>query len=224
MAGPFEFIGFPKIGRLSKPVIITEKIDGTNAQILILEINNSAILSSFWYASAPKKEIAGVPYLLMVGSRSRWLTPDNDNFGFCRWAYDNVDDLFTLGHGRHFGEWWGKGIQRGYGMTEKKFSLFNTSRWIHPDNQDLYRNAFPLSFIQRMEKPPECCSVVPTVAILPKFNSVQIDNAMASLKEFGSLAKLGFKNPEGIVAYHTGGNVCFKKTFEQDEGKFSEPS
>jgi hypothetical protein len=38
-----EFAGFPKISRLSRDCIITEKIDGTNAQILITEDNQMFI-------------------------------------------------------------------------------------------------------------------------------------------------------------------------------------
>ena len=32
-----DFAGFPKIARLNRQVIVTEKIDGTNAQIRITE-------------------------------------------------------------------------------------------------------------------------------------------------------------------------------------------
>ena len=36
-----------------------------------------------------------------------------------------------LGEGVHRGEWWGNGIQRGYGLQngDKRFSLFNVHRW-----------------------------------------------------------------------------------------------
>ena len=39
--------------------------------------------------------------------------------------------------GRHFGEWWGSGIQRGYGLDEKTFSLFNAYRWGWLNEADL---------------------------------------------------------------------------------------
>lgn len=35
----------------------------------------------------------------------------------------------------------------------------------------------------------------------------------------GSVASLGFMNPEGIVIFHTAGNVAFKKTFGNDGHK-----
>jgi len=97
-----EFKEFPKMARMSRDVIISEKIDGTNAQILITPDGD-----------------------LFTGSRTRWITPADDNHGFARWAEGNRDELLKLGPGRHFGEWWGQGIQRGYGLKEKRLSLFN---------------------------------------------------------------------------------------------------
>jgi len=101
-----DFVAFPKIARLSRECVISEKIDGTSAQILITDDGQ-----------------------IKAGSRSRWLTPENDNFGFAAWVADNKEELLTLGVGRHFGEWWGEGIQRNYGLKERRFSLFNTIRW-----------------------------------------------------------------------------------------------
>lgn len=106
-----EFKPFGKISRLSREIVVTEKIDGTNAQIFIGEAGE-----------------------FMVGSRTRWITPgkNTDNYGFAAWAYANKDDLLLLGPGTHYGEWWGQGIQRGYNQSEKHFSLFNVSRWSDP--------------------------------------------------------------------------------------------
>jgi len=102
-----EFEGFPKIARLKRDITVTEKLDGTNAQIFIGEDGEFS-----------------------VGSRKRWIVPGDDNYGFARWAYGRQDELIaTLGIGRHFGEWWGQGIQRRYDMEKKQFSLFNTTRW-----------------------------------------------------------------------------------------------
>ena len=98
-----EFEGWPKMPRLFKDMVITEKIDGTNAQILITEDG------------------------IMAGSRKRWLSSATDNHGFGRWVGENAGALIRLlGPGRHFGEWWGQGIQRRYNMKYKVFSLFNT--------------------------------------------------------------------------------------------------
>ena len=110
-----EFMAFPSIKRLTRGCIITEKIDGTNAQVCI--------------------DVDGT---VRAGSRNRWLTPGDDNFGFASWVKLHEDDLRQLGTGRHFGEWWGSGIQRRYGLAEKRFSLFRTPSTL-----------------------PACCSVVP---------------------------------------------------------------
>jgi hypothetical protein len=93
-----EFTPFPKLARLSREIVITEKIDGTNAQICITEDGQ-----------------------MFVGSRTRWITPEDDNYGFAKWANANREELLRLGPGSHFGEWWGQGIQRKYNMTEKLF-------------------------------------------------------------------------------------------------------
>jgi hypothetical protein len=103
-----------------------------------------------------------------------------------------------LGPGQHFGEWWGQGIQRNYGLKEKRFSLFNTSRW----------NA--------VNPPPACCHVVP-VLYEGVFTSTAVDNAIDNLKCIGSFAAPMFMNPEGVVVYQTAGRCYFKKTILRDE-------
>lgn len=173
-----NFEAFPSIARYSRDVIITEKIDGTNASIYIPE-DDSPIL---------------------FGSRTRWITPESDNFGFARWATENLEELKKLGPGHHFGEWWGSGIQRGYGLLkgDKRFSLFNVGRW-NKDNV------------------PSCVSVVPVIAEFKTFDEFDAEAIMQLLSETGSHASTGFMNPEGIVIYHTKARVMFKKTFEKDD-------
>ncbi len=176
-----EFESFQKIPRLRRDCVVTEKIDGTNAQILITE-----------------------DHQFYVGSRNRWIaTPDmpfgTDPFGFAAWANANKEQLIAeLGVGRHYGEWWGSGIQRGYGLQkgEKRFSLFNTSRW--------------------KDAPLTLCSVVPVLYEGP-FDLSWIDRCLASLKEDGSRAAPGFMRPEGIVVFHKASNSLFKQTIEKDE-------
>lgn len=150
-----EFKAWPKIPRLSnEKYFITEKIDGTNAAIII----------------TADGEIG-------AQSRNKLITPEDDNYGFAKWVQENKDSLLTMGEGHHYGEWWGKGIQRGYGQDRKRFSLFNTARW-NPDNPNK----------------PECCDVVPS---LPS----NIDDAVNFLKEYGSQAAPGFMDVEGIVVF-----------------------
>lgn len=177
-----EFTPFPKIGRLRREVLVTEKIDGTNASVYIPE--------------------DGGP--LMVGSRTRWITPEADNFGFARWVAENEQELRGLGPGLHFGEWWGLGIQRGYGQDRKRFSLFNVTRWA--------------------EDRPDCCDVVPLLARIATFGTEVVEECMDRLAVNGSRAAPGFDRPEGVVVYHPQSRQSFKWTFEKDEaGKGREP-
>lgn len=176
-----EFTSFQKIGRLSREIVITEKIDGTNGVIQIGEDGS-----------------------FLIGSRSQWITPEKDNYGFAAWATLHRDELVAgLGIGRHFGEWCGQGIQRKYGVAEKRWSLFNVSKW--------------------SEARPSCCHVVPTLW-RGDFDTNSIASVMDALHENGSAAAPGFMKPEGIVIYHAQANVMFKKTFEKDDaGKGREP-
>jgi len=174
----FNFVPFPKMPRLSREAIVSEKIDGTSGCIFISDADESGKTT------------------MMVGSRNRWISPDDDNHGFARWAYDHQAELMELGPGRHFGEWWGKGIQRGYGLKERRFSLFNVARW----------------GVSR----PNCCHVVP-VLWSGNFEMIWIEDIMHNLAINGSVAAPGFTNPEGIVVFHTAANFGFKKTFEKDD-------
>jgi len=188
-----EFTPFTKIARLRREVVITEKIDGTNAAIVI----------------TPDLEIH-------FQSRKRLITPQDDNFNFARWGTENKDALIEqLGIGLHFGEWWGSGIQRGYGLTkgEKRFSLFNVMKW-HGSPDDDWRC---------IEAP--VCHVVPTLATFATFDSVLINECFESLRSKGSSASPKFMSPEGIVIFHSQNAALFKLTFENDsEGKGTKES
>ena len=180
------FVGFPKMGRFSREVVVTEKIDGSNAQIFI-----------------------GEDGTFLTGSRTRWITPQDDNYGFSRWAHENKEELMKLGQGSHFGEWWGAGIQRKYGLTEKKFSLFNTSRW--------RKQGDGKPMLSGQEFCPACCHVVPEIwrGNMDEVNQ-EINDWIKTLEVNGSFAEPGFMDPEGIVIYHTASNIGFKKTLVND--------
>ena len=169
-----EFEEFAKIPRLSRECVITEKIDGTNAQIVITE-----------------------DLEVMAGSRSQWITPANDNFRFAQWVYTNAEQLRSeLGVGRHYGEWWGAGIGRRYGMQTKVFSLFNTHRW--------------------KDAPLHLCRVVP-VLYEGLFTTSLVEQALNLLRDEGSFAAPGFMKPEGVIVFHKAANSMFKKTLVKDE-------
>lgn len=169
------FVDFQKLPRLTRDCVVTEKIDGTNAQIYIGEDGE-----------------------FRCGSRNRWISPGDDNFGFAHWAHEHKEELMLLGPGRHFGEWWGGKIGRGYGVSglDKRFSLFNVGRW-DADNV------------------PACCRVVPILGV-GTFGDSFIDATLATLRNIGSIAEPGYKNPEGIVVFHRASGQLFKKTLDND--------
>ena len=186
-----EFEKFGKIPRLNKDCTITEKIDGTNAQIAFDEDGN-----------------------FLVGSRKREIFPNGtegkekncDNAGFARWVYDNHEGLFEyLGVGRHFGEWAGLGINRGYNLSQKRFFLFNTFRFVRDD--------IPANLIEAG------LDVVP-ILYEGKFSVSKVNKVMEMLEEGGSHIS-PFHNPEGVIVYHNAARQYFKVTFEYDAGKWS---
>lgn len=189
-SAPVEFQEFPKMARLTRDCLITEKIDGTNAQILITEDGG-----------------------FYTGSRTRWITPSDDNHGFSRWAHEHKDCLMGLGVGRHFGEWWGSGVQRGYGLQkgEKRFGLFNVSRWVQN-----WKDGLRAPLGEGQGYAPECCHVVPLL-YRGTFSVEAADHYLKTLKEEGSRAAPGFMKPEGIVVFHIAAQMGFKKTIEKDE-------
>lgn len=158
-----------------REIVITEKIDGTNASIHIGEDGS-----------------------IRAASRTRWITPAQDNYGFAKFVESNKEELLKLGPGSHFGEWWGNGIQRGYGLRQKQFSLFNTGKW------------------SAETPPPGCCLIVP-VLYRGIFSEHWIEESLTHLRVTGSQASPGFMNPEGIIIYHCAGDLYFKRTLDKDE-------
>ena len=186
------FTAFPKMARLQREVIVTEKIDGTNAQVHITDDGK-----------------------MLFGSRTRWITPGDDNFGFAKWATDNKEELLKLGPGRHFGEWWGRGIQRNYGLNYRRFSLFNVIRWCpHGEVPKAIPTADPRT-VKMQDMLPACCHLVP-ILWQGLFSTAEATIQLWELGQTGSKAAPGFMNPEGIVLFHTAGNVGFKMTLDND--------
>ncbi len=163
---------------------VTEKIDGTSACVIFL----------------PNPQ---APFGVEVGcqSRNKLITPEADNAGFAKWVWQNVDELIAdLGFGYHYGEFWGSGIQRGYGLQkgEKRFSLFNAHRW----SQVLE------------EKGP---FKTPNLGIVPllyhgAFETAQVGYLAQKLYAEGSQAAPGFPTPEGIVVHLREAGATYKIT------------
>ncbi|MFH0805993.1 MAG: RNA ligase family protein [Patescibacteria group bacterium] len=180
-----EFHSFKKIPRLTRDIYITEKLDGSSGIVYIdYDLN------------------------IFAGSRNRWLWGSiqdeihNDNHSFAQWVKTNKEELLGLGVGFHFGEFWGKKINRGYGLNEKRFSLFDVNKWVKDETKKQYL--------------PSCCSVVPLLYEGP-FDTSIINYWLDRLAYIGSYASPGYMDPEGICVYHTAGDLYFKKTIKHDE-------
>lgn len=181
-----EYPAWPKIPRLHRDVYITEKVDGTNGLVSVLETDD-----------VPWGVRAANGLTVTAGSRSRWISPDQDNFGFAAWVETHADELAEMGPGHHYGEYYGRGIQRGYGLPGKRFALFNVARWA--------------------DERPECCDVVPLLGIWnAKDLNLAVNEALYTLRATGSAVAPGFMLPEGIVIYHAAGNQHFKVLLEGD--------
>ena len=167
-------------------MVITEKIDGTNACVVVSEDGEVG-----------------------AQSRNRLITPENDNYGFAKWVWKNADTLREiLGPGHHYGEWWGSGIQRGYGRTngDKTFSLFNTGRWA----DELWRCENEGIKVDGLD-------------VVPLLHEGQLDTAKIaevaeSLRFYGSrlvAAEPGFA-AEGVIVYIPRLDKVFKVLLEND--------
>lgn len=179
-----DFAKWPSIQRLSSEICwITEKIDGTNGVIFVPDDSDKPVLA---------------------GSRERWLTnedgspPDKtkDNFGFGVWVHERRDKLRQLGPGYHYGEFYGAGIQRRYGLATKRWACFEYWR------DDIQ---------------------IPDVDVVPVLYSGEpvegiIAITLAKLMETGSVLVPGFMKPEGLViTYKNMKSAKFKKLCENDK-------
>lgn len=208
-----QFEGWPKTQRLSNTTIsITEKIDGTNASVIIEALDHPSDTAESLDAVAIVHGPKGLDYAVGAQSRKRIIRPGADNFGFAAWVQANAVELVDLlGPGRHFGEWWGLGIQRGYNMDQKVFSLFNQHRWsgVAQQRDDWATRATNLGMT--------------TVPLLyaGKLDLSVIDETLHLLREIGSAAAMGWGHAsqpaEGVVTYFPYLDVRLKSFVENDD-------
>lgn len=183
---------YPKFGsipRRYRGITITEKLDGTNGLIRIRNVGS---------------EEDGDIFVIRAGSRNKWLVIGDDNYGFAGWVERNKETLIAdLGEGDHYGEWWGAGIQRRYGLlgTDKRFSLFNSNRWAERESTFTTPNLFS----------------VPVLAQDVPNTDKEISIALGILRSEGSKASPGYMNPEGIVIWDDAARINQKVTLENDE-------
>lgn len=215
-----QFQKFPSIPRYRKDIRIYEKADGTNACVAIHPFTNEDGTPNPVAYDAPKEDVildeANQPVHVYAQSRSKVITPgkSTDNYGFAHYVRENQYSLYlSLGIGYHFGEWYGSGINRNYGLDHKRFMLFNPDRYpglkeegFAPLNVDVA----PLLYSgpARYGAPGE-----------PERDAVT--DAMDALLHGGSRLVPGFMDPEGVVIFHTASRQLYKATFDYDEGKWT---
>lgn len=203
------FESWPKIPRWSnETVTITEKIDGTNAAVIILpyDIDHEPLIQDGYahvWAWQNDEGKFGQSFTFATQSRKRFIKPgkDTDNAGFAGWAWERMESLIMLlGYGKHYGEWWGRGIQRGYDRDEKFFSLFNPWRY---EDMGIEGELWGLE-------------IVPTL-YTGNAGFLTVDVILATLEKEGSKAAPGYMRPEGVIIQSALTRTAYK-AFTWDDG------
>lgn len=225
------FEKWPKIDRLSNTLVtVTEKIDGSNAAVIIKPMtqeeytaemktwelddfnpsSGARVVPQEWLTLVAGKE-EGQLYAIGAQSRKHLIWPGSDNFGFAGWVKANAKVLADLlGPGRHFGEWWGQGIQGGHGMDRKVFSLFDQHRWsgVAQQRSDWIDRAGEINM-----------TYVPLI-YTGKFSHDVVPYSINLLRQNGSIAAAAYgvsHKAEGVVIELPYLDVRFKAFLENDD-------
>lgn len=192
-----EFKAFPEIKKLGSVVMsITQKIHGTNAHIIVYRKPAKEIQ----YADVHEVRVLEDELDIMVGSRTRFIVPGDDNYNFAAHVYANKQAYINLlGEGRHDGEWAGKGINSGEGLEGKVFVLF-----------DYYRYK---------DKPLPPQTVIVPVLYEGPIDLSKVQECMDDLKTNGSKLSAGFMHPEGVVVRIKGER--YKVVFDAEETQWT---
>lgn len=188
---------FKKIPRLERDIVFTEKLDGTNGIVAVLPKENVEDETAYYGLDETFMLGENTELAIYAGSRSRWLKPggSSDNFEFASWvAYHSQELIEALGVGVHYGEWWGSGINRGYGLSHRYFTLFNPAGYGLPPADVQVNNGLLLG-------------VVP---VLHTGKYTDIISVACDLDENGSKAVPGYEHPEGVVCFHSGSRQLYK--------------
>ena len=189
-----EYPSFASIERLENLYChITEKIDGTNG---LIEISR----------------------FVCFGSRNRYINTQDDNSGFATFFskyQKELEDIFIAIDNEKqgcieaplliYGEWFGKGIQRGYNLEAKFFMPFS----------EYFATKMIDAGIPHIEMPVTLYS--------GKFSIEALDGCMNKLKDEGSQVIPGYNRPEGVVIYFPTYNFRLKETFEGPKWKGAIP-
>ncbi len=200
-----EFKEWPKTPRLFREIVVTEKLDGTNAAVQIIPVANLDRITTEdgelieFFDPQPIAVVGG--FAVYAQSRNRLIFPgkQTDNYGFAGWVERSAASLVEdLGEGIHYGEWWGQGIARKYGAQHKTFSLFNVARYA------------------------DTTFTTPSLDLVPVLyegenNTAAIEAALTLLGAGGSVASPGFMNPEGVIVYHSASRQVFKVTLDAND-------
>lgn len=174
----YMFKKWPKIARYTKPMRghITEKMDGSNACIIVQD-----------------GKVVGCQ------SRKRIITPDEDNFGFARWVYNNANYLKGLGDGYHYGEWCGPKINGNrHNLDMNTFFLFSWYR-----EEELGRPVDNLEYVRLLHE-----------------GDIDPDTVTTAMEDLLFISAHEDYIPEGIVIYYSDYKFHLKHTYENPEGKW----
>lgn len=191
-AGPVGFIKWPSTPRWHKGLTITEKIDGTNACIRILDGTVSA------------------------QSRKRLITPESDNFGFAEWVHENAGALTdVLGYGVHFGEWFGEGIQKNpLGIEGKRFALF--SPWKFNESQkEVIENSGLVEFVPVLFEGQADIYTIPRVLEELDWDGTKVQGAKMISQGY-AFEPDRMARPEGIIVWHRETQQKYKILLDND--------
>lgn len=212
-----EFRNYGKIPRwVNEHVWVSEKIDGSNSCVVIEPLTEPEFDALFkdlgGYVAVVQWDDAA--YGVRAQSRNKFITPGKgtDNFGFAAYVQEHALALAkVLGVGYNYGEWYGSGIQSGYGLMngEKHFALFPTHRIsVTADN---YAS---LLMIPGLEVAPELYEG-------PFGEGNCIEDCLNTLREHGSFAysAQGFDRPEGVVVQFKLSGARYKAFIHEDGPK-----
>lgn len=216
-----QFKSWGSTPRWHKGLHVTEKIDGTNAGVSV---------QGFSKGTAPEFAtdglvVAGVDcdYVVRAQSRKRIITPQNDNFGFAAWVWENADGLANLlGYGYHYGEWYGEGIQKNpLAVSGRRWALFNTWHWGSKPNLDRLRmvdipglTTVPVLHDEQQDGPADYMTI-PAIIEGLKAGGSRADGYM-TLRE---AHKMDFhvEGPEGIIVWQRETRQRYKILLREDD-------
>lgn len=220
-----QFKSWGSTPRFHKGLHITEKIDGTNAGVsvqgfsyghhVINEIPSDAILVV--------DDEKNVEYLVRAQSRKRIITPQNDNFGFAKWVWENADGLANLlGYGYHYGEWYGEGIQKNpLAVAGRRWALFNTWHWANKGNVERFgaANIPGLTFVPVLHNEqtdgPADYKTIPRILEDLWENGSYADGYM-TLREANKM-DFHVEGPEGIIVWQRETRQRYKILLHEDD-------